>query len=792
MRRQIVGLDLNGRLDFAARELEDERGAAETQVIFGGSFADVITTRDGRRIGGPQARLAPHGRGGGWGSIGAPERRRPLALALDRVTFEDDTAHEENDADDIKAAADALVRDAREVVAAVPDLAIFTESRQGALIAALSRRRRSVRLLWRPVAAFLDLMDKRHITEQHLGQRFRILIHTGAGIEEQVLTLKADPDHPGHHAPERIGPGVLLAPSAGLDAMVDQIDALVEEHNDTIDWTRCERSRLAPQLLLEQVTAGEVEILRSQNGNWLHVLAPRVEFSDLGIEEIDTPPAGHDVAATFLVTPLAHRFARALAAIIAPATSAITIIDARAVARGCLRAGRLIERGLPHYFDRLEPVAIAVLRDGEPAFKHLIRPEEVVPANREHVSAPLEGFNWGRDRTETEFYILKGEAEVRHWLVERSPAPTSNMPVSLRIRQTPGQSWANLAVSSTEWEALSRAPIVLDWERLTPSPLTPDEVLELLRAPPPPIPERIVEQAHIDLWRGGSWAGQGRAIALARIAREGGTIVPNAWGAVLARSLPAPSGRYWHVGTDGELPTDLPVETREGFDIAMQHIAETLCAATLHRPPRYNGPLMAMTWCFTRCPDAVQDLVLDAIQAVLDEQPHPLLAPSTARTVVIQGAGRSLSGVDRLSRLFCALDQMDLNTNSLNALAMALTRRDKAPAALSRELVDRFQKRLGAELIERINDRNFKVRFQNTLSAIAGLFRWRIQEPYALLASTDPVATELRKTLVTARDMLQHSSAHIPQLERKLQMIDKIIEYLDGTGDPNILRFIET
>ena len=180
------------------------------------------------------------------------------------------------------------------------------------------------------------------------------------------------------------------------------------------------------------------------------------------------------------------------------------LLDWSGIASGCLIAGRLIDRGLPHYFDRLTPIGLAVLnaRTADPKFEDLIGTRATLPANREYVSPPFQSLEWPKGKQQVEFYLLKGEDEVRHWVVEREEGPPRNVKVELRIRQTPGQSWARLSLTSQEWEPLQRAPISLDWVDLTPVNESPAEILERLRTAPPPIPSRIVEAAHLVLWNG--------------------------------------------------------------------------------------------------------------------------------------------------------------------------------------------------------------------------------------------------------------------------------------------------
>jgi len=466
-------------------------------------------------------------------------------------------------------------------------------------------------------------------------------------------------------------------------------------------------------------------------------------------------------------------------------------MSAATVARGALRAGRLIERSLPHYFDRLEPISIAVLRRDGPDFENLIEPDAIVPANREYVSPDLDDFVWGRGKTDAEFYVLKGNAEVRHWEVTHPEAPVQDAPVTLRLRQTPGQSWARLSVTSRGWAPLERNPIDLDWEALTPLAMTRDEVLEKLRTPPPTIPELIVERSHIALWQGANWAGDG---AISYLRKLGRPATAQGWASLLRRSRrePVSHEKFWLVGTDGSLPPGLDPVWAHMLDQALTDFSAELLSTTPRRHPANNDLALALTWCFARCPEAAQDRLLVALEAHLAQRADPVLAPPHAIRVVTQGAGRAVTGADRLGRLLQVIARRPANNDTINALAMILTRREEAPAALSRALVDSYAAILGRELQEQVADHKFKVKFRNTLSAIAGLFRWRMREPHALLADREPVAAQLRANLVTTEGMLSTPAyRNDRQVEQKREQIRKIVEFLDGGGDPDILRMIE-
>lgn len=77
-------------------------------------------------------------------------------------------------------------------------------------------------------------------------------------------------------------------------------------------------------------------------------------------------------------------------------------------------------------------------------------------------------------------------------------------------------------------------------------------------------------------------------------------------------------------------------------------------------------------------------------------------------------------------------------------------------------------------------------------SAGTPVFRWRTCEPYALLVEREPIARDLRATLAETESLLMTPAYRsVRQIEQKRQQIHKIIELLDGRGDPDVLRFIE-
>ena len=82
---RLCGYDLNGYRDLAARNWQvrpgDDEVFGDPHLHHGGLLGAVVCSGDDSGagwVGGPQAMLAPHGRGGGWGAVGDSQRRLPI------------------------------------------------------------------------------------------------------------------------------------------------------------------------------------------------------------------------------------------------------------------------------------------------------------------------------------------------------------------------------------------------------------------------------------------------------------------------------------------------------------------------------------------------------------------------------------------------------------------------------------------------------------------------------------------------------------------------------------------
>ncbi|WP_092180310.1 hypothetical protein [Devosia sp. YR412] len=673
----------------------------------------------------------------------------------------------------------------------VPDLPVFDEVAQSRTLAALKGiKRAQPRLLWRSVAVFLDSLHEGVLSTSTERKPVLVLVHGEDGIEAQQLVLRRVEEYPGHFAPERDGYGRLLFPELGLKTLHERLARAMLEANLELAEGRSEASRTPIGMLMGEVSAGDVEILRRNNGTWMEVEAP--DLPSRLMPPLDRPSLeGLNAEKVLIASPLSPPLRAQLVEELRGIFPSIEVLPWESIARGALRAGRLIERGLPHYLDRLTPISLAVM-DGEgPSFHSLMPTTATVPANREYVSEPITGLRWGRGKTQIEFFVLKGhvqtdDVEVRHWTVNADTSPSQDAGVELRLRQTPGQSWAKLSLTSKNWDGLQA--IELEWDRLRPDPRSPEEILAALERPNPTVPRRIIEEPHLL-----AWIDDGGVVGLAT-RLESHAPVKDLAQAIRRSKWVADLGLGFRpIGTDGTFPANLLPHTQrlfsERLEEAERQIVEVWRGNGVFRD---NSALLFATWAFARCPVQIQEALVETLEREAETGRAPLLATNGARVVIIAGAGRAVTGTERLGRMFHTLVNRQTNTVILSALSSALSRRAEAPGALTPALVAKIASRLDSVLDDLVAQRSFKIKFKNALTVLTGLLRYREIEPWALVRDRNLSAEKLALRLESAKEILSSHAGTVPQGAMKIAIVSDLIDYLSGVGgDPNILRQIE-
>ena len=772
-----AALSMDGWRDAAVRPYgESDPDGFEKVEIDGGPAGVVIDRgpqRDGgpsRWIGGPEAALAPHGRGRGWGMIGDAARRRTVCELL-AATGEPEAS---DSGPGLRAVVRALLgREARNAMVSIPDLPEWDEARRSELLDALGARlrdeSRSPRptLLWRSVAVVHAALAARHVLPQP-GRRITTIAHDHGGLEVQTFVLAEATGHAGHVAPLREHFGHRIAPHFGLSTLARTIDAGLAVQHPELAEGRLEDRRLGALVLLgEQLPP----VLRRDGGTWFR-LSGDVCFENPHLDQIAIPDVGDDL---LVVTP-AHGLWRDVLRAALPPAIFLTPMD---IARGAYEAAQLVAAGLPHYLQRLEPVRLAVRGRDEPEWADLIPDGANAPANAVH-DAPLENaLRWPDAAERIAFSLLRGTTEVRSVEAVREGVPAG--PVTIRIRQEPGQSFAEVEVGAVGGP-LRVDPIRLHWNDLPPDPRSPEQVLDDLREPVPAVPDRYAEVSHP-----AAWEATGQKPALMEVLRreEPGpiydvlrTVVLHGPGGIHL------NGRFWCVGTDGDVPEGF-AERSVTLDTWLMRAAGEVARqmAAPHAGALPNRWFLAASWCYTRCPESIQDVALTALEARAARRRHPAHGYKADGIILPQAAGRTISDPARLERLIEAMLALpDWSNHDVAALAFALGRREAAPALLTPNVRARIGRRLVDELRSTAGSEKVGYRLVYQLRLVAGLLRAREAAPRALLAGREPVAEGIADALQACISRKHPQRCESRAIGRALDQAPELVAMLRGEG----------
>ena len=801
MRQKLAGLDINGWHDWIVRNwtpYADQQGLDQPEVTDGGVDSNVIWMGDNGGtfpVGGPQAGIAPHGRGGSWGQIGDEGRRVSVRKLLRALVSENEIA--ERDIQSLEAAIKAIAADSETLIVAVPDIPSFDDTAQARLLDVLRKARlRRPLLVWRPVLLALRAIDLGHLTEP--GQKAGVISLGATGLEYQVLTIRSTVHaEKTILAPERRSFGQLLGGGAGLATIKEQfIEAVCSENDAEYQDIIRQQSRLPVKLMTG--AADSDEILRRSNGTWVQIMAPRStpkpniempSFQDLMLSDIDVILVEDSFSAEISQALLQH---------LENCGRPVVKLEKHDTAFGAWYAANRYAAGAPVYFDFLPQIKIVALRGGEAEFIPLVPEGDTVKANDVYRTENPPQYEWPKGQTEIEFYIEKeGSEKIRKWLTTRDHGPVENMKVEVVLEQQPAQGRATIEVRSKDWPDLRSQPILLDWNNLTIDDRSAGEILKSLEKPKPAIPERTVLPTDSVAWID-PFDNRDLPAALDQFDAE------NAESVKLLRDLLGKKAKqdrfspayYYAVDSDGELPEKLKnLSSNEAkLNSALSGAAEALDARIRSGRAISNNNLHLMaTWTFTRCPIAIQEHIVDALES--RSRTHPLWKPRGALQSLYQGIGRSAKRNDIMKRTIghvLSITMYDIRQHHLACIAFLLSRRVNVFEILTNEDMEKIVE-IGTHYItvgHVTTSGKYKQIYSYALLLIGGLLRYRNREPYAFLPENDP-KVQIALTEAVADLSKYTRSNNDPRLEKKLIVTKQLLEMLEGgEGSPNLLREI--
>ena len=811
--RKITGLDLNGWSDLAARDtpldhkIEDGTATlgapSNDPIVIDGGIGGVVVRlpddhaeRNGPRyVGGPQAARSPIGRGPGWGSVGSQDRRSTVSRLLSTIMSpSDNEILMKQSHDQLRAAVEALTAQTDEIIAVVPDNDTVDGERQERILDVFRRRRVAVRLLWQPVAVLIFGLELGLIGQEVLNRKICLINHTSDGLDIQSLRVRALPEYPSVLAPEREGPGLQLANPCGLTHQLKIIQEALAEANPSVELDRHDPSRLPLHILLDENQPTGSEILRNHNGTWssINPINRDEEMLELSLPDIDV--YGADLV--LLTTPLASPFREKMQRAIKTSTLCnVLLLPRSAAAQGALAAGKRIEKGIPHYLDKLEQISLLVLREDEVRPEDLVPEDAIVAANREYVSKPVTGFAWPGGAKDVIFYLRKG-GEFRRWQTDNVEPPLTPVPVEVRLRQMPAQGRAHVWITSNNWQTLKSRPITLDWSKLVADPRSFEDISAELK-PKPIIPRRIFSATHLDLWKGSPKLPAFEQFILAFSISKPGQLEQLGKFLSQAKSIPitdALTGRTIFQRTtlldyDGNAPEDVSPQAVAALDSALVSIANAAISVAQGRATLTNNALLkAATWAFGRCPDSLQDEIFRAVKIHLSDAKHPFLGPRASARVLVHGLGRVVHRPERLAKSLDLLLQYCGKPNVAAAIASLLSRPECVSEVLNETRTHEAAQFAKLYLEELKRDLSFGGNLKYALNIVAGLLRCRELRPYALVRASSQDAAELYTVLARIRELLSKRRDKQSQSTEKLEIIENLLRMIDGNGgDAGIL-----
>lgn len=777
MERKLCGVDLNGFHDYVARNwVKDASGEDkfEDHTNLGSSRSCVVSLKTSTGIeylGGVQADLAPHGRGGGYGAaIGNPEYRTLL---------QDIIKSSVPSIEKLSAAVLGITPSSDYAICSIADSDSTTEAYQDALVMALRKAKfKSPLLVWRSVLASLALVEN---DIARIPSSVGIISHSKNGFDLQTLDLKFY-NHQGNNilVPERKKIGISCEHAAGYDSLFNtalgQLDAINSDRFLEVNQSK----NIAALGLGRNVKS---ELLRSKNGLWRELTPPpnleipELDFSDENMQALtQLNSCDFLVFETFTEGRLRSRIHATIENFFG---RDVELLCDDAIAKAALFAAERYARDIPIYFDYLPQISTIVQTGLEPANFDLIDQSETLRAGTVYRSKKPAILGTQAGQKEIEIYLKKeGDAQPRQAKIQLPVIATSTHSVSVYMEQTPAQGRAAIQINAVDL-GLSQ---IIDFQAAEVLDVTWNELLKDIKVGSVPIPERMILPAFIENWHDSIGFGLTNLIK-----REVNKDEPD-WDALESRI-----GRA--VSSDGDLPVSIDTQTDKALTLLTQKAFDHFIGRMEGRIRANNISLRFLTWQFKRCPQEVCSLLIDFWEHYGEENfRHPIIRNIRSWNLLFQGVGRAVFDPELESRALFEL----LNTpiegwhwEAQTACASFLVSRSKsAHKLLEPRIIEAFLERVKIEFKDNLGSNYREFRYAPFL--LAGLLRYREISPQFLVIGNDPRANQLIEMInKTLSDISRsHSVKHNDRSKFKY-WLSEIVKFITCEGgNPKLLMDI--
>ena len=173
---------------------------------------------------------------------------------------------------------------------------------------------------------------------------------------------------------------------------------------------------------------------------------------------------------------------------------------------------------------------------------------------------------------------------------------------------------------------------------------------------------------------------------------------------------------------------------------------------------------------------------------------HPFVKHHASWVLVYQGLGRIVGHEEDEARAMRVLLASSIETWTWNrqsaVMAFMLSRSDTAPAHLSRDDVEKLARRMIADFERNIGSEYTVFHYAPFL--LAGLMRWRLVRPKALVIGHDPLADALLATIERTEKDLKERRRPQPNFQKRrsrfLPILEDLKAELAGEGsNPDLL-----
>ncbi len=711
--------------------------------------------------------LAPHGLGAGWGVIGKSGNRQSITDMLSGGT---------PSVEALAAAFTGLFPGAGFGVASIDDVPGSREMLQERMLAALRKARVSSPLLvWRPVLAALFAIERGVITRP---LKVGVICHAAQGFAVQQVQIRTGGDASQRLlAPERRHVGQIIVSEWGYAGLAERATSALNAGTSG-DWQGSfEWAKSIGRLALGMPT--KPEILRLDNGDWQTLTPPAA----LDIGNVSLPPELTDnlndcdivIFETLADGPVRDGLQARLEL---STRTPIETLPLQAIAEGALIAAGRLSRREPVYFDFLPQISTIVQkRDGAENYD-LVDPEITLPAGDTYRSPNPAQFAIQAGQDQFSIYLRKQtEERPRKAKVEIGAKLARQTPVDLWVEQKPASGRAKILLHS---ESLVRQ-FQVDWDGAVELSETWEDLLASFEKPTPTIPARLVLPCGTD-----GWLDNGRGDGLLKIVAVQSERADADW-TLLADKLSArPYGRY-AISSDGHFPPEIDAKTVTDMQLmiarATLHVREHLAGKSKER----KDSLRFLTWLYRLCPPEVTDWLLEAWEQ--QERGHRLITHPSRWILAYQGLGRIASKRSHEQQAIYKILQKPTAEwrwqRETAAMAFLLSRSDTAPKALTRKGVEHVGRRILEEFTANIG--TTYTRFHYAPFLLVGLLRWRIVDPFALVAGQDPVADRLMNSVEkTLKDLQSPGRAKV--MAKYGRILEQVREELEGKGtNPDLL-----